>query len=137
VVEQNTETIEWGLIRSAEVGDDRGHNQIICNKISALIEQYPEMAEQMNYFDSEMVNRLLGYLEDNFVQNFPPAYQAAFDKFFRMVEHNELLVMMETIKTAFAFEKKKGKSYTIVQPKGSLRGEAELPLSDPTVSREA
>ena len=44
------------------------------------------MAEHLTYFDTNMINQLLGYLDHNFARNFPASYQTTFNKFFRMVE---------------------------------------------------
>ena len=79
------ETIEWGFIRSAEVDDERMSNQLICHKISDVIQANPEMAERLKYFDTEMLLKLLNCLEMDFIERFSQPHQNVVKKFFRMV----------------------------------------------------
>lgn len=132
MLEQGRETIEWGFIRSAELEDDSTSHHLISSKISAFLEQYPQMADHLAYFDSHTIHQLIALLDHDHSEAFPPAYQSSIRAFFRLVDDSDMPMMLSALGRkdysigGERMEKgKKGKNFTIV----GKRREHKLPPS--------
>ena len=125
-MEQSVETIEWRLIRSAEIENDSGNNQLICNRILDFLGRYPHLATHLAYLDTALVAKLLEHLDSDLVDYLATTpYQPAIQKFFGMIENNELSTVVDCINSGVVLEKKK-KSFRMGKEKGYMGLQLEL-----------
>lgn len=76
------------------------------------MDQYPEMAGQISYLDTDIVHKLLEHLDTDIADYFRNSqYSPMISKLFSLVEKNEL--PMDT--PGFAVDRRKKKSYTIMR----------------------